>query len=487
MDMQLGGLQAVVSTGKPKTDLGRAFAQLHTKRKPYDTQFAYYDGDQPIVYATDQLNAYFQQLTARFVENWCAPVIDAVLERLTLKGFDTGKANPAAKAALDTLMQAGGLEMEAYDAHHAALVAGEASIIVWPSDVDGEAPDVYHNDPRLVAVFYDPARPKLVAYAAKWWLNESNGHTYLTLYYADRVEHYWTRTEDEPRGELDFVPVPPEEGAAVEPHDYGRVPVFHFRRNRRRITGELQGKVISLQDMVNKLLADMMVSSEFAAFRQRWAVSAADLSKLQASAGALWRIPPGEEGQEATQVGEFNATDLQNFILARTALAESIAIISHTPKHYMTGASQPSGEALLAMEAPLVKKVQHYTELFGATWRDLACFYCKLQGIDLRPQDVTPVWEQLEAAQPAMSADSRLKNTQAGMPLKTVLRDEGWGPDELAQLEIDQKDQAKAQPPTLGEVALKAAAANFSAGRTAPQPPSNGDQPATAPAPQPKA
>ena len=48
------------------------------------------------------------------------------------------------------------------------------------------------------------------------------------------------------------------------------------------------------------------------------------------------------EGEQPTQVGQFNATDLSNFLGARTALAEGIAIISHTPKHYMTGASQPS-------------------------------------------------------------------------------------------------------------------------------------------------
>ena len=442
---------------KVTTDVARAFVALTKKKKRVDNAFAYYDGDQPVVYATDMLSAYFKTLNARFIENWCAPVIDAVLERLTLKGFDCGK-NKAAETALKELMQAGGLELEAYDVQAAAVISGEGFIIVWPDEDNQSDVEVYQNDPRQVEMFYDPDHPKRKDFAAKWYVDERSGVTYMTLYYSDRIEHYRSMGDERPSGPDDFIPLPEDEGQAVEAHDKGTVPVFHYRRNRRRMQGELDGKVFSLQDMINKLLADMMVASEFAAFKQRWAISNANLSDLKAHPGELWLIPPGDDGG-GVAVGQFDATDLKNFIDARSALAESIAIISHTPKHYMTGASQPSGEALMAMDAPLVKKVQHYSELFGAAWRDLAVFYCQLKGIALKPEEVNPVWAPFNIDQPQMESEVFKNYVTGQLPVVTILRAIlGWAPDQLDEMAQDQKEQAAAAPPTLGEVALKAAA-----------------------------
>jgi hypothetical protein len=279
--------------------------------------------------------------------------------------------------------------------------------------------------------------------------------------------------------------LPEEEGTPIEPHDMGRVPVFHFRRNRRKIAGELRGKVMAQQDMVNKLLADMMVSSEFAGFRQRYAISNADLSDLEADATTLWTVPPGAEGEQPTQVGQFEATDLNNFLAARTALAEGMAIISHTPKHYMTGATQPSGEALMAMDAPLVKKVQHYQELFGATWRDLAVFFCHLKNIELKPEDVTIVWELANIDQPETTSNTVKNYVASQMPLATALREfAGWEPNQLERMDEEQKEATKGAPPSLGEIALKAAGQRLNGaplpmagGEGSPIPGGNGAQP----------
>jgi len=443
------------------SDVARAFTKMRKKQPVFDTDFRYYDGDQPVVYATDMLSAYFKTLNARFIENWCAPVIDAVLERLTLKGFSCEKNNQA-EETLGELMETGGLELEAYDAHLAAVTTGESAIIVWPHEDDQSDIEVYYNDPRQVEVFYQARHPKVVDFAAKTFRDERTGVTYMTLYYADRLEHYRTRDDKLPQEPKDFMPLPEDEGPAVEQHDAGRVPVFHFRRNRRVITGELRGRVLPQQDMVNKTLADMMVSSEFAGFKQRWAIANSKLDDLEAGASNFWRLPPSSEGEQPTQVGQFESTDLQNFLGARTALAEGIAIISHTPKHYMTGAAQPSGEALNAMDAPLVKKVEHYQELFSATWRDLAVFYCQLKGVALDGKDCTIVWERPNIEQPETTSNVVKNMVASQMPLPTALREyDGWEPKQLEAMDTDRKEAAANNPPTLGEIALKAAAQNL--------------------------
>lgn len=482
-DMSAKVSAAAVEGPEARTDVARAVAQLRKKHKGMCAEFDYYDGDQPVVYATDQLSAYFRSLTGRFIENWCAPVIDAVLERLTLGGFDTTDENEAAEELLKELMESGGLELEAYDAHAAAIIAGEGYIIVTPDEDDQTEVEVYANDPRQVQAFYDPRHPKRMQVAAKEYEDEGTGHWYLTLYYEDRLEHYKSRKDSKPTQGKDYEPLPEDEGQAVQEHGWGRVPVFHFRRNRRRIAGELAGRVRPQQDMVNKLLADMMVSSEFSGFRQRYALTNADLSDLQAGATEFWKIPLGDPEDGQPQVGQFEATDLANFLAGRTALSEGMAIISHTPKHYMTGAATPSGEALIAMDAPLTKKCEHYLELFGATWRELAVFYCKLKGVELKGSDVTPIWAPVSIEQPETTSNVVRNYTTAQMPLETALREEaGWTPAQLERMEEDREKAAESRPPSLGEIALKAAAQNLNNAQNPRPAEDDAEEPAVAPA-----
>jgi hypothetical protein len=473
---------ALPASPEDRTDIAAAVTRLRGKHRTMCKEFDYYDGDQPVVYATDQLSAYFKNLTSRFMENWCAPVVDAVLERLTLNGFDCSEGSESAKDALEELMESGGLALEAYDAHAAAVIAGESAIIVTPHEDAPNEVEVYANDPRCVQVFYDPRHPKKMRMAAKEYEDELTGFWHLTLYYPDRLEHYRSRQDSRPVKGGDYLPLPDDEGGAVDFHDWGRVPVFHFRRNRRRTTGELAGRVRPQQDMVNKLLADMMVSSEFAGFRQRYAITNADLSDLEASPTDLWKLPPGSDDEGATQVGSFDTTELGNFMGSRTALAEGIAIISHTPKHYMTGAATPSGEALMAMDAPLTKKVDHYTELFGETWRELAVFYCHLKGIEVKGSDVTVLWANSGIDQPETTSNVVRNYTTAQMPLETTLREHaGWTPAQLERMHEDKETAAEKAPPTFGEIALKAAAQNLN-GAANPRPvPGATEEPADEP------
>jgi hypothetical protein len=323
-----------------------------------------------------------------------------------------------------------------------------------------EEVQIYHNDPRLCVMFYQQDNPKIRRFGAKWFKDSGTGFTYVTLYYADRLECYRTISPKHPDKPGDFAPVPDDDPLglkAVEEHDKGTIPMFHLRRNRRRTIGELDGKVISGQDMINKLLADMMVAAEFSAFPQRYAVTNADLSNLKAFPGSMWTIPPGADEEQSSSVGQFAATQLNNYMDARTQLAEGIATVTRTPKYYMTGATQVSGEALMAMETPLVKKVEHYEQIFGATWREIAAFYCKLSGVEILPAVISCQWDVAGTQQPETESTARLNNTRSGMPLPTVLREQGWDAQMLLQLAEDIKAEQASKGPSLGELQLQGA------------------------------
>lgn len=415
------------------TDVKRAFEALNNKLLDYNRLFQYANGDQPLVYSTDRLREAFRDLNAHFSQNWCSVVINASLDRLILKGWDV--EDKTINQALDDFWNQEHVQIDAQDAHYGALVTREAFIIVWP-DADGK-PELYYNDPRMCHVFYSRERPKEKEFAAKWWSDGAVWH--LTLYYPDRIEYYVTRGKSQPSTVNSFQPADPPTAT----NEYGVIPVFHVRLSRQNKGGELDN-IITLQDAVNKLFSDMMVSAEFGAFPQRYIVSQADTKALKNGPHIIWDIPASDGQGENTQVGQFSATPLDNYLTAIDKIANSIAIISRTPKHYFFNAGASlSGDALIAMEAPLNKKVEQYQELFGAAWQEIGAFVARLLGKTIEPQNITPVWKPAQSIQPYTEAQTRQLAIAAGIPLETQLRREGWGLDEINQMRKDDDEEKK--------------------------------------------
>ncbi len=425
------------------SDLEKAFNALSGKQAAYSLLWDYYDGDHPLVYSTSRLRDVFKGINARFTQNWCAVVIDAMLDRINLLRFVV-EGNKEATDLMSRLWTDTGLALEEYDVHVASLVTGESFVIVWKDD---ENPvQAYYNDPRQCHVFYDPENPRRPVLAAKWWIGEDE-RRYITLYYPDRLEYYVSRGKhDQVQNASGFEPL--GEGQAVNP--FGAIPVFHFRRERRAVKSELTNAVF-LQDAVNKLLADMMIAAEFGAFKQRYVISAAEIDTvLKNSPNEIWELPGGDGTAQGTQVGEFGATDLRNYLDAIDKLATSIAIITRTPKHYFFAqGGDPSGEALIAMEAPLNKKTSLATERLGDSWKQVAAFVLKLANVEVPVGAITPVFDAIETVQPLTQAQIRNTNRAAGLPLRTILKREGWSDEQLAEMEDDMNKEAQAKQANL--------------------------------------
>lgn len=432
-----------------ETDLGRAYKALAGKSKLYDLLWRYYDGDHPLVFSTERLREAFSRINVRFIENWCAVVVDAAMDRINLAGFQVAN-NQTATDTLNRLFIETELNLDSDDAHLATLVCGEAFIIAWRGE-DGDV-EVFYNDPRSCHVEYDPDNPRKKLWAAKWW-EDTEGKRRLTLYYVDRLEYYVSKGKAEDVSSASAF-VPAETPVAENP--FGVIPVFHLRRDRRKVQGEL-ANVLTTQDAVNKLFADMMVAAEFGAFRQRYVISQMEPAALKNAPNEIWALPAGDGAGQHTQVGEFSQTDLAGYLSAMDNLAAAMAIITRTPKHYLFAqGGDPSGDALIAMEAPLVKKVDRYVERFGATWRRIAAFLASLEGLALEEVDITPLFDSPRTVQPAAQAAIRQASVGAGMPLVTVLRDEGKDEAFLAQMQQDAKAERQVQQETLAAAMVAA-------------------------------
>ena len=139
-------------------------------------------------------------------------------------------------------------------------------------------------------------------------------------------------------------------------------------------------------------------------------------------------------------------------------IAAVIAIVSRTPKHFFFGsAADVSGEALLVAETPLIKKVKQYESNFDSSWSELGAFLLRLSGSGETSQDeVTPLWAPLHSVQPATEATTLKTNIEAGIPLVTQLRRQGWTEDELEAMQKDEADQ-KAKTTSMASALLEQA------------------------------
>jgi hypothetical protein len=180
-------------------------------------------------------------------------------------------------------------------------------------------------------------------------------------------------------------------------------------------------------------------------------ISDAELNgKLDAMPGTVWQIPPADgEGQNA-MAGEFSATELDNYLKAVEQLASAVGAITRTPKHYYFAQNgTPSGEALIAMEAPLNKKPQDRIDRFTPVWRKVGAFLCQLLGIAVDESQLTPVFDRPETTLPVTNATITKTRVESGVPLRNALAWEGKSDEEIALVESAKQEEQKQQSASL--------------------------------------
>lgn len=416
VDASGGGIVAVAPE---RADLTAAFNAIRNKRPDLDLLFSYYEGPQPLKYSTEKLAELFRNINAHFEQNWMSVVVDATLDRIQLNGFTTKDGNADADAKFKLLFDKLHIDIEADKAHLASLTTSQGYVIVWQDE--GETV-VYYNDPRMCHVFYEDANPRKKRYAAKWFSN--GGGQEITLYYVDRIEHWVSQKSSVALDKANSFML-----ASVEANTFGVIPVFELKSQ-----GEIF-KVLTSQDAVNKLFADMMTAAEFGSVMQRYVISQSDPGALKNSPNEIWWLPAADGQGEGTTVGQFQSTPLDNFSVQMEKIANHIFINTRTPKHYLmeTGANI-SGEALLAMEAPLNKKCKKRQNYFASQWQDIAAFIAQLEGIDTTPDNINCVWERIESIQPKTDAETRQVNVNSGVPLEVALKWEGRTPDDIKEI-----------------------------------------------------
>src|SRR4051812_32012817 len=132
-----------------------------------------------------------------------------------------------------------------------------------------------------------------------------------------------------------------------------------------------------IQNAINKLCTDMLVASEFGAFRQR-VLSGVEIprdpetgrplgrAEIVSAMSRLWAF----ESSDA-KVTDLPATDLSNFVRAVEMFKADLAAQTRTPPHYLLGqVVNASGDALKAAEAGLVSKCRRKIVIYSDPWEE---------------------------------------------------------------------------------------------------------------------
>lgn len=439
----------------------------------------YYEGRHKLNFLTSTYREAFAQMLAGVCDNWIPLIIRAWVERLKPQGFTIGDAAEGDKAAWD-IWQQNGLDSDIPLAFTESGKHGESYLLTWPDEqpkgifgrffsrrASEAVPRITLEHPSQVIVRRDAADRRRRKAALKKW-REDDGTLMANLWLPGEIRRY-RRTEGTdwvPR-ELDgvnavdsysrhpFIPmVPlvndphmlpcrPPTSICLPPHN---VPPESFVGLGR---SDLHDAIPTV-DQINKLLCDLLVASEFAAFKQRWATglevpvdeeSGKPVQPFEAAIDRVW-MTPGDKAK----FGEFSATELDNYDGAITARIASLAARTSTPPTYFPGPviANVSDKGLKTTEAGLASKCDgkktHGGESIEETMR---ISFAWMNDSRANATDMEINWAPSETRSQAEQADALTKLLTLGVPKKQLWSDYGYSPQQIEKFERMLLEQAR--------------------------------------------
>lgn len=403
--------------------LNALLQKLDEPKARYNFLEQYYTGTQPLSFLAPEAREALGQRFARINSNIPRLAITSLVERLRVTGFR------GVDIWSDWLRN--DLPELSRTAHREALLLGQGYVLVW-SGRDGR-PLVTVESAHQMACLRDPGTRR-ITHAIKRW--ETDTTTEAVVYGPDVITRY--RANHTGATTAGFKTV--EE----LPNPLGVPPVVRLLNSDRILdegVSELDD-LICLTDALAKILADMMVSSEFVGRPRRAAVgiSLEEVPVLDEDGnetGETREVNPFPEANrmmvsenENAKISQLDAADLAGYKNAVDIITTQLSACSALPAH-MLGilSNQPaSADALRAAEASLTARAEAKAALFGRSWEDVARLVVGVRdGADPLTVDVNVEWADPSTRSEAAAADATVKLVQAGvLPVSYALKRLGY-------------------------------------------------------------
>ena len=404
----------------------------------------YYAGHHRLAYATSKYRDAFGNLFSAFGLNFCATAIDTISSRIEVSGFSAD--DPA--VADDAWRSYTNLGLDGYlpNAFRQALVYGESYLLADPKNKT-----VTIEDSRQMFVTKNPANPTEIVSAFKAWIDVLDGYSYGVLYTTDSITSFKSSEPSriDPLTGMPSLLDPALRTSGVQwtivdeqTNPIGRVPVFVLVNSpdaNHRGRSALQS-LVPIQDAINKLANDLIVASEFQAFRQR-VITGIEIPKnpetgqplpsqqLEAALSRLWAF----EG-ENVNVTDLQEANLSNYADAMRVLIGSFSVVAVLPPTYFVAVgshslSNVSGEAVAALELAHVARCEELCRL----WRAPISEALRL-ALGIEDENLQVEWRPVQRPSLAMLGDYAVKAASVGVPKEELFRIMGFSPTQIAKM-----------------------------------------------------
>lgn len=482
---------AAADVGSPEWWLRRLHGRIVARRQSVQTLHDYYDGVHRLAFASRKFLEAFGGLFGAFADNWTAIVVDGTEERLNIEGFriDAEQTKPDKDAW--QIWQENELDAQSQLAHVEALICGESYVTTWVGDGDNTA-EITVQSPATAIVETHPTKNCERLAGLRLYLDEE-GFEHAELFLPEDVYVYRSKTKrSSPMDPIDPARVHwlvdewlglgldvngsmanPLKAVPMVPLP-NRPRLAYGSRNQLSAQSEIT-PVIPIQDAVNKLVADMMVAAEYAAYPQRYMLGLEELPRDEQTGQPINPYTPdkrlwlGEGDAQGMQIGEFEVAELANYVSAIEMLIQHVASITRTPPHYLNAsADRLSGESIKAAETGLVAKVRRKQRHFGEGWEEVMRLAGGLTGNQTLANAAAAetVWADPESRTESQHTDAVQKKQAMGVSWRQSMEDLGYTPTQIERMREELKEEKAAG---IGPAAPPAAPA--AAGEMPPAPP----------------
>ena len=423
----------------------------------------YYTGNHPLPWLAPQARDEFRRILRMTRSNYMGLVCDATAERASVEGFRFGEA-----ADDDTwrIWQANNLDSDSDQAWLEALIGGRSFFLVAPNKADPKTPHVWVEHASQCVVEYEPGTNRRVRKAGlKVWDDDWTGEVHATLYLMDGGKLWlYKYRADKPKSGGEVKNWRPREVQGEKwpaPGGMDKLPLIEIPNNPRLLTGGVSEMfdLTDIQDRINKTLADRLITQDYGAFPQKWAVAWPN----EDDDGNPNTIDVGRNRMVTTEVqetkfGQWEAAPLDPYSAAKREDVKDIASRSRTPAQYLLGEmSNVNGETLKASESGLVSKVTQRRRPWGEAAEEAMRLARSLAGLSAGDEEsMETIWTDPQYRTEGERTDAAVKRLVSGIASRRQAREDvGYSATQIKRLE---EDDAHAALDPLAQAILKDAA-----------------------------
>jgi hypothetical protein len=365
-----------------------------------DTYRRYAQGEQTLTLTADQKNALGAAANKSYSDNVADMVLSAWSSRLILTGYSS--ADSAVQQFLDDFYMRSEMGDLSYDINYATGRDGNHAVMLrWLPEqttplppaigpqgdeietvlinrggrVTAHAEDWWDGKTGVWVSYDDYGRPAYAVKDFKTWLVVDGGvgmeRERRTVYFPDHIERFildgngWRPYPLPGESENGRVEWTKRDGSPLG------IPIVHFkfpRFGRRRYGwSELAGGVIGNQDQLNDIQMDIANAAKLLGFQIVTATGATFSKVPKMQPGTLLHT----ENANA-KFGNIPAGDISQLKNAHGIKLSTIARMTATPIHIITGGDWPAGIALVQAEKPLIAKIFRLAKTIGPSHQEVA-------------------------------------------------------------------------------------------------------------------